>query len=69
MGRFFDHPNTLSHAGHGSSLVNTFKSNSLIFDADTDTNSTESQTVSFDTDLIDAGNEWNFATTCIGTIA
>ena len=57
------------HVGHISSLVNDIKSNTLNFVSDLDTNSTESQTVSLNTDLIYADNKQNFARTAIDTLS
>ena len=47
----------MAHAGHTSSLVKDIKSTTLSFASDSDTNSTESQTASFNMDLIVTDNK------------
>ena len=66
---FPDRHINMACTGHSSSLANDIKSTTLSFVSDSDTNSTESQTASFNMDLIDSDNKQNFARTGVGTMS
>ena len=69
--RFFypDRHLNMARVDHSSTLANHFKPTALSCFSESDTSSTESHTVSLDTDLIDADNRRNFVRTGIGTIS